>query len=138
MGRGSRREWWLGLGCVELGDLNIAASFLAGPGSGEFGELSPEYEDLVSLEVGEVLPPLLPGEGPSERALCEFLGDSLLGDDASELASAGSPADLDDLAGELQPADGDDLALDALAVDEDALVVEDVDDGGQFALQRTV
>ena len=128
----------LGSTVGELGDLNIAASFLAGSGSGELGELSPEYEDFVSLEIGEVLSPLLLGEGLSEGALCEFFGDSLLGDDGSKLASAGAPADLEHLAGELQSADGDDLALDVLAVDEHSLVVENVHDGGQFALQRTV
>jgi hypothetical protein len=38
----------------------------------------------------------------------------------------------------LESADGDDLALDVFAVDQDALVVDDIDDGGQLALQRTV
>jgi hypothetical protein len=38
----------------------------------------------------------------------------------------------------LESADGDDLSLDVLSVDEDALVVEDVDDGGELALEGTV
>lgn len=113
-------------------------SFLAGSGSGELGQFSPEDEDLVSLEISEALSPLLSGEGLSEGALCELLGDALLGDGGSQLSGAGSTSDLDHLLGELESADGDDLTLDVLAVDQDALVVEDVHDGGELALEGTV
>lgn len=113
-------------------------SFLAGSGSGELGQFSPEDEDLVSLEISEVLSPLLSGKGLSDGALGELLSHSLLGNGSSQFSSAGATSDLDHLAGELESADGDDLTLDILAVDQDTLVVEDVHDGGELALEGTV
>jgi hypothetical protein len=113
-------------------------SFLAGSGSGELGQFSSEDEDLVSLEISEVLSPLLSGEGLSDGALCELLGDAFLADGGSQFSGACSTSDLDHLPGELESADGDDLTLDVLSIDQDALVVEDVHDGGELALEGTV
>jgi hypothetical protein len=42
------------------------------------------------------------------------------------------------LIGELESSDGDDLSIDTLAVDEDSFIVENVKDGGDFALLGTV
>lgn len=113
-------------------------SFLAGSGSSELGELSSEDKDLVSLEISQTLSPLLLGKGLSKRTLSELLSNTLLGDNGSELASASSTTDLDDLLGELESADRDDLALDVLAINEHTLVVDDVDNSGELALQGTV
>lgn len=113
-------------------------SFLAGSGSGELGQFSPEDEDLVSLEISEALSPLLSGKGLSDGALSELLSDALLGNGSSEFSSTGSTSDLDHLPGELESADGDDLTLDIFSVDQDTLVAEDVHDGGELALEGTV
>ena len=120
------------------GYLNRDGSFLAGSGSGKLGQFSPQNEHFVSLEIGQVLSALLPGKGFSDGAVGVFLGDAFLGDGGSDLSGPGSAADLEELACELESADGDDLPLDIFSVDEDALVVEDVDDGGELALEGTV
>lgn len=40
--------------------------------------------------------------------------------------------------GQLQSSDGDDLPLDSLTIDKDSLIVEDIDNGSQLALERSV
>jgi hypothetical protein len=81
---------------------------------------------------------LLPGEGSSNRAFREFLGDIFFGDNGSNFTSACSSSDFDDLLGELKSPDGDNLPLDAFAINEDSLVADDIDDGGEFALEGAV
>ena len=121
-----------------MGYLNRVGSFLAWSSPGELGQFSPQNQHLVSLEISQILSALLSSEGPSNGALCKLLANTFFRDGSSDLSSPCPTANLDDLSGQLQSADGDDLSLDALPVDKHALVVEDVDDGGQLALERTV
>jgi hypothetical protein len=63
------------------------------------------------------LSPLLLGEGSSDRAFREFLGDIFFGDNGSNFTSACSPSDFDDLLSELKSPDGNNLPVDVLAID---------------------
>jgi hypothetical protein len=123
---------------MHLWDLNKAESFLADLGAGELAELSSEHEDFVPFEVSEGLSTGLVGVGLADGALSVLLGDAFLLGDGFDLAASGSSEDFGDERSEVQSPDGDHLSLDAFAIDEDSLVAENIDNGGEFALKRTV
>jgi hypothetical protein len=81
---------------------------------------------------------LLSIESFSQWALSELFSNILFRDDSSNLSTSGSSSDLEDLLGELKSSDGDDLSLDFSSVNKDSLVVENINNSCEFALERSV
>lgn len=106
--------------------------------SDQLGELSSEGEDLESFKVGEFLSTGLTGVCLADGAFIEGFLDIFLGNDFAEFSTSDSSSDFQDLLGELEPSDGDSLARNSFTIDEDSLVGDDVDDGGELALLRSV
>lgn len=76
----------------------------------------------------------LAGKRLAEGAALEVLLHTLLSNSLPKFAGSDATANLQDLLGELESADGDDLTADVLTIDEDTFIVDDVDNGGEFAL----
>ena len=76
--------------------------------------------------------------GFSDWAISIFFSNLLFFGDGFDFAAFGSSKDSDDLWGELESSDGDDLSFDVFSIDQDSFVAENVDDGGEFSLFRSV
>ena len=113
------------------------ASFL-GLGASKFSEFSSQNQNFISFEIGKILSALLSIESFSQWALSELFSNILFRDDSSNLSTSGSSSNLEDLLGELKSSDGDDLSLDFSSVNKDSLVVENINNSCEFALERSV
>lgn len=113
------------------------ASFL-GLSTSKFSEFSSQNQNFVSFEISKILSGLLSSESFSQWALGEFFSNILFRDDSSNLSASGSSSNLEDLLGELKSSDGDDLSLDLRSVNKDSLVVENINNSCEFALERSV
>lgn len=113
------------------------ASFL-GLSASKFSKFSSQNQNFVSFKISKILSELLSSKSFSQRALGEFFSNIFFRDDSSNLSASGSSSNLEDLLGELKSSDGDDLSLDIRSVNKDSLVVENINNSCEFALERSV
>ena len=78
------------------------------------------------------------GIGFSQTALGELLSHTFFFKDGFDFACFGTSEDLDEVSGELESSDGDDLSANALSINQNSLVVENIDNGGEFSCISSV